>query len=101
MEEPEKKELTPIERWARAQQWTEGITDAIGVILLLAGIALVILGMREISVPTAQYEPFLKPVFPFLADMDQQSAALAQLYIGVACLLLAIITLLRTRVVRY
>jgi len=101
MDEPEKKELTPIEKWARAQQWTEGITDAIGIVLLLGGITLVMLGISEISIPTPQYEPFLKPVLPFLADMDQRSAALTQIYIGVASLLLSIIALMRTRVVRY
>ena len=97
----EKKELSPIEKWARAQQMTEGITDAIGSVLLLIGITLVMIGMNEISVPAAQYEPILRPVLPFLADMDQQSAGLSQVYMGVASLLLAIIALLRTRVVRY
>ena len=99
--EKEKRELTPIEKWARAQQMTEGITDAIGIILLLMGVGLVMLGMNEVSVPAAQYDPFLKPIFPFLTDLDQQSAGLMQVYMGVACLLLAIIALLRTRVVRY
>lgn len=101
MDKPEKKELSPIEKWARAQQLTEGITDAIGIVSLLIGIGLVMLGMSEVAVPTAQYDPFLKPVLPFLADLDQQSASLMQVYIGVACLLLAIIALMRTRVVRY
>jgi hypothetical protein len=101
MEEPENKELTPIEKWARAQQWTEGVTDAIGVVFLVIGIMLAMLGMHEITIPTAQYDPMLKPFFPVLAEMDQKSACLAQLYIGVAFLLLSIVTLLRTRVVNY
>jgi len=93
--------LTPIEKWARAQQWTEGVTDAIGVAFLVIGILLVMLGLNEIVTPTEQYEPMLGPFFPFLAEMDQKSACLAQLYVGVAFLLLSIVTLLRTRVVRY
>ncbi len=101
MDEPKKKELSPIEKWARAQQWTEGVADAIGVVLLVIGILLVMIGLREIMTPMEQYEPMLQPVFPFLAEMDQRSACLAQLYVGVACLLLSVLTLLRARVVNY
>jgi len=100
--EPEAKPaVRPVDRFARALEWTERVMDLFGFFIFMLGGASLVLAFYDISQPPKDFSPALQPYVAALENVDQMSMVVAEVGVGVVLIVIGILMLFRTRVVQH